>query len=127
VLYEELDVEQDHHFAGNGCGACLSADVRFRANLHSVQHVEPEGLPIQLLRKQNLLRDVAQEHSSSFSAAGKVCFGPTGHRDFVFSGCVRRTVSPRATLIAFLEPRLDGAFAAAARADLHSSHLIRKG
>jgi len=119
-----LYVEQDHDFGGNGCGAGGRADLRFCTNLHSVQHIEPEGLSIRLLRKQNLLRDVAQEHSSSLSAACKVCFGSTEHCDFAFFGCVPGTGSSRENLAGFLEQRLHGALAADARTDLHSSHLI---
>ena len=123
---KQSDAEQGYYFAGNGYGAGRSADARFGATVHSVQRIEPESLSIRLLREQKLLRDIFEKHSSSLSAAREVCFGSTGHRNFAFCGCVHRTVSSRENLVGFLEPRLHGAFAAAARAHLHSSHLIRR-
>ena len=79
-----------------------------------------------LLRKQNMLRNVAEEHRSSCSAARQVWFRSTGRRSFTFRGCGRWIGSSRGNVVDFLEPRLHGAFAAAARAHLHSPYLIRK-
>ena len=79
-----------------------------------------------LLRKQNMLRNVAQEHRSSFSAACQVWFRSTGRRNFTFRGCRRWIESSRGNIVDFVEPRLHGAFAADTRAHLHSPHLIRR-
>ncbi len=79
-----------------------------------------------LLRKPNLLRNVAQEHRSSFSAACQVWFRSAERRNFTFRGCGRWIGSSRGKVVDFLEPRLHGAFAAAARAHLHSPYLIRR-
>jgi hypothetical protein len=79
-----------------------------------------------LLRKQNMLRNVAQEHRSSFSAACQVWFRSAERRNFTFRGCSRWIGSSRGTIIDFLEPRLHGAFAADARGSLHVSHLIHR-
>jgi hypothetical protein len=73
-----------------------------------------------------LLRDIKEEHRSDFPAAREVCFGSTGYRNFAFCGRSHQTVSSRENLVGFLEPRLHGAFAADARAHLHSPHLIRR-
>jgi hypothetical protein len=79
-----------------------------------------------LLRKQNLLRKVAKEHRSSCSAARQVWFRSTERRNFTFRGCGRWIESSCGNIVDFLEPRLHGAFAAAARAHLYSPHLIRR-
>jgi hypothetical protein len=94
--------------------------------VHSFQRIEPESLSIRLLREQKLLRDITEKHRSSLSAAREVCFSSTAHCDFAFCGCVHRTVSSRENLVGFLESGLHGAFAADARAHLHSPHLIRR-
>jgi len=94
--------------------------------VYSVQHIEPESLSIRLLREQDLLRNIAEEHSSSLSATREVRFQSTERRDFAFCACGCRTEFSRTSFIDFLEPRLHGAFTAAARAHLHSSHLIRR-
>jgi hypothetical protein len=94
--------------------------------VHSFQRIEPESLSIRLLREQKLLRDIAEKHSSSFSAAREVCLGSAGYYDAASCGCVHRNVSSRENFVGFLEPRLHGAFAADTRAHLHSPHLIRR-
>jgi hypothetical protein len=79
-----------------------------------------------LLRKQNLLRHIAEEYGFSGSAARDVWFRSTDHRNFADSGCSRKTGSSCRNIVDFLEPRLHGAFTAAARAYLYSPHLIRR-
>jgi hypothetical protein len=81
-------------------------------------------VPVRLLREQNLLCDIDEEHSSSLSAARKVWFRSTERRDFGFCACGCRAESSRGSFVDFLEPRLHGAFAGAARGHLYSSHLI---
>jgi len=76
-----------------------------------------------LLRKQNLLRNVAEEHRSSCSAARQVWFRSTERRHFAFRGCSRRTSSSCGNLVNFLEPRLHGAFSADTRAHLYPPDL----
>jgi len=94
--------------------------------VYSVQRIEPESLSIRLLREQKLLHDIAEKHSSSLFAACEVWFQSTERRDFAFCACGCRTESSRTSFIDFLEPRLHGAFTVAARAHLHSPHLIRR-
>jgi hypothetical protein len=79
-----------------------------------------------LLRKQNLLRNVAEEHRSSCSAARQVWFRSTDDRNFAFLSCSRSADSSCGNIADFLESRLHGAFAAATRAQLYSPHLIRR-
>jgi hypothetical protein len=78
------------------------------------------------LRKQNLLRHIAQGHRSSGSAARQVWFRSTDHRNFAYRGRSRTTDSSYGNIVDFLEPRLHGALAAAVRAYLYSPHLIRR-
>jgi hypothetical protein len=120
------DVEQDHDFCGGCCGACCGSGEHLRAILYPFQRADSKSLPAELLREQELLRDIAQKHCATGAAAREVWFRSTEHCDFAFCGCVHRPVSSRENLVGFLEPRLHGAFAAAARAHLHSSHLIRR-
>jgi len=79
-----------------------------------------------LLRKQNLLRNVAEEHRSSCSTTRQGWLRSTERGNFTFRGCSRWIESSRGNIVDFLEPRLHGAFAAAARAYLYSPHLIRR-
>jgi hypothetical protein len=120
-----LDVEQDHNFAGCGCGTRCRIGEHFGATLHSIERIEPESLSVQLLRKQNLLRDIAEQHRTSRSAAREVWFRSTECRNFAFRDRNCGTESSRGDLVVFLEPRVHGAFAADIRAHLHSPHLIQ--
>jgi hypothetical protein len=68
------DAEQDYDFADVSSGVGGSADAHFGATVHSVQRIESESLSTRLLRKQKLLRDINEKHSSSLSAAREKCF-----------------------------------------------------
>jgi hypothetical protein len=71
LCYTQINVEQDHNVDGDGrrafCGSCGSC----RAIVHPHQRAKSKGLSTKLLRQQNLLRDIAKEHSSAVTAACK--------------------------------------------------------
>jgi hypothetical protein len=94
--------------------------------MHPFQYAKREGVPAQLLRKQNLLRDIAEEHSSNRSATGEVRFRSAEHRDLSSNGWRCSPGSRRGSIVGFFQRRLRRAFAGAARAHLHSPHLIRR-
>ena len=79
-----------------------------------------------LLCKQDLLRDIAKKHGATGAAVGEVRFRSTKRRDLACNSCSGSAASRRDRIARCLQRRVDRAFAAAARAHLHSSHLIRR-
>ena len=67
--YTEINVEQDHNFDDDGRRAFYGSGGFRRAIVHPLQRTKSKRLSAKLLRKQNLLRDVAKEHSSAVTAA----------------------------------------------------------
>jgi hypothetical protein len=71
LCYTQINVEQDHNFDGDGCRAFHSSGRPRRAIMHPLQRAKSKSLSARLLRQQNLLRDIAKEHSSAIAAARK--------------------------------------------------------
>jgi hypothetical protein len=61
------NVEQDHGFGGGSCRTRCRSGGSLCAILHSFERVDSKGMPAGLLRKQDLLRYIAREHSSSIA------------------------------------------------------------
>jgi hypothetical protein len=69
LCYTQINGEQDHNLDGDSRRAFYSSG-RFRcAIVHPHQRAQSKSLSIKLLRKQDLLRDIAKEHSSAVTAA----------------------------------------------------------
>jgi len=71
LCYTQVNVEQDYHFAGDGCRAFHGSGGSCRAIVHPVQRAKSKSLSVKLLRSQNLLRDIAKEYSTAVTAARK--------------------------------------------------------
>jgi hypothetical protein len=67
LCYKENNVEPDHDLDCDGSCAVLSANAACCANMHSLQRADSKGVSAWLLRKQDLLRYIAKEHSSSIA------------------------------------------------------------
>ena len=65
----EGNVEQDHGFGGDGCRTRCRPGTPLRAVVHPFQHSDRKAMPAGLLRKQNLLRYIVEEHSSNVASA----------------------------------------------------------
>jgi hypothetical protein len=94
--------------------------------MHSLGCTKRKGVHTGMLCKQNLLRDLTEEHRTAGAAVNEVGFRSTEHRHPSFNDCSDNAVSSCDRIARFLERRADRAFAGAARAYLHSSHLIRR-
>jgi hypothetical protein len=71
LCYTQINVEQDHNFDGDGCRAFHGSGGSRRAIMHPLQRAKSKSLSTKLLRQQNLLRDIAKEHSVTIAAARK--------------------------------------------------------
>jgi hypothetical protein len=91
--------------------------------VHSVQRACGEGVPDGMLRGSRLLRDIATGHRAS-AAPDKIEFRTTEHRGACFNGRSPAAKSASDRTVCFLQRKMQRAFAAAARAHLHPSHLI---
>jgi hypothetical protein len=67
--YTEINVEQDDNFDGDGRRAFYGSGRSRRAIVHPHQRAESKSLSTKLLRKQNLLRDIAKEYGAAVAAA----------------------------------------------------------
>ena len=68
LCYTQINVEQDHNFDDDGCRDFHSSGRSHRAIVHPLQRAKSKSLSTKLLRQQNLLRDIAKEHSSAVAA-----------------------------------------------------------
>jgi hypothetical protein len=71
LCYTQINVEQDHNFDDDGCRAFHSSGRSHRAIMHPLQRAKSKSLSTKLLRQQNLLRDIAKEHSVTIAATRK--------------------------------------------------------
>jgi hypothetical protein len=69
LCYTAINVEQDHNFDGDGCRAFHRSGGSRRAIMHPSRRGRSKSLSVKLLRKQDLLRNVAKEHGSTVAAA----------------------------------------------------------
>ena len=63
------NAEQDHDFGGGGRRAGRGSNRIRRAIVHPRKRAKSKSLSAKLLREQNLLRNIAKEHSSGLAAA----------------------------------------------------------
>jgi hypothetical protein len=69
LCYTQINVEQDHHFDGDGRRAFYGSGGSRRAIVYPHQRAKSKSLSVRLLRQQNLLHDIAKEHGSAVTAA----------------------------------------------------------
>ena len=80
MLYQS-NVEQDHNVVRDG-GRIFDGSGRSRgAIVPPFQRAKSKNLSANLLRQQDLLRDIAKEHGSAHTAAGESRFQRQSKRD----------------------------------------------
>jgi hypothetical protein len=58
LCYTHINVEQDHHFAGDDRCAFHGSGGSYRAIMHALQRARAKNLSTRMLRQQDLLRDL---------------------------------------------------------------------
>ena len=95
--------------------------------VHSLERLDSTGVSTWLLRKQNLLRYIGEEHRSSIAATREEWFSARVECDMRARD---RSNSSKSDLqhsaFCFDQRDFSRAFSAAARGPLHVSHLIQK-
>jgi hypothetical protein len=69
MLYGDSNAEQNRDFGGDGSRVCRGSSGFRRAVVHSGQRAKSKSLSTKLLRQQNLLCDIVQEHSPVLATA----------------------------------------------------------
>jgi hypothetical protein len=77
ACYTQTNVGQDHSLDSDDRRAFRGSNGRCRAIMHPREHAKSKSLSAKLLREQDLLRDIAEEHGSVVRAACERRFQPT--------------------------------------------------